>query len=264
MERQMAKRKVRPHPGTLAELLKRKEMTQTDAASASGIDRKTLSKIDRGEEVKLETLQKLAEKLNVPATHFEPPADNSISPAESKPDDPLRLNLMLRKIDAARLTEMLLASERINWQLNVHTIDDETVQLLEQLEDAVKDLDVHLSYPYFLDPEEDGSLRVQLAGLKKSKHVASLLEELAKRSIAILGAEYLSWQSNKQTTWHNEIEYTHIAYVSTRNVVLSVEGHPAQARRAAVWQGTEPPKVAPDQYTIIKVNGTHLDADIPF
>ena len=103
----MAKRKIRPHPDALAELLKRQNMTQTEAAAASGIDRKTLAKINRGEDVKEDTLQKLAKKLSVPATYFEPPADDTSRREASQPDNPRFHNLMLRKVDAEGLAKML-------------------------------------------------------------------------------------------------------------------------------------------------------------
>jgi transcriptional regulator with XRE-family HTH domain len=119
----MAKRKIRPHPGALDEFLKRQNMTQTEAAAASGIDRKTLAKINRGEDVKEDTLQKLAKKLNVPSTYFEPPADDTSRREASQPDNPRFHNLMLRKVDAEGLAKVL-GSRIIHWQLNVHTVDE--------------------------------------------------------------------------------------------------------------------------------------------
>jgi transcriptional regulator with XRE-family HTH domain len=103
----VAKIKVRAHPGALAELLKSKGMTQMDAKSVSDIDRKTLAKINRGEEVKLETLQTLANKLKVPTTFFDPPAASSLDQADSQRDDPQRLDLMLRKVDADQLVNLM-------------------------------------------------------------------------------------------------------------------------------------------------------------
>ena len=52
----MAKIKFQPHPGALSKILTGQGRTQLDAASATGIDRKTLTKINRGEEVKLDSL----------------------------------------------------------------------------------------------------------------------------------------------------------------------------------------------------------------
>lgn len=264
----MATRKIRPHPGALTKLLKQQNMTQTDAANTSGIDRKTLSKIDRGEDVKEETLQKLAKKLNVPATHFEPPASNSDGEA-SQPDDPQYLHLMLRNVGSDRLAEMLAATENIRWKLNVRTVDDDAIQLLEQLEDAVNELHAHLminsSEP---SPDDDHSLRCELVELKKTMQISKLFEELTNHRLAIIGAEYLHWHSVKKTRWHDEILYTDIEYTSYRCVVLSIEPHPAQARRVKVWQGSVPPKLATDFQNEIWVNGVKLetdpDAEIPF
>jgi hypothetical protein len=94
--------------------------------------------------------------------------------------------------------------------------------------------------------------------LKHGKRVASLFEELAKQGLTILGADYLVWDC--QTDPDSEIPRTN--YVSQRNVVLSVEAQPAQARRTTVWQGTLPPKFNPNsETTIITVNGQKL---LPF
>jgi DNA-binding Xre family transcriptional regulator len=245
-------------------LLKKKGLTQMDAASASGIDRKTLAKIDRGEEVKASTLARLANKLGVPPTYFDPPAaETSLPQSDGKAEDSRWLNLMLRKIDVESLAKMLSSNQRINWALNVHSIDDDTVQLLEQLEDAVNDLREHMDYPWDV---EDTTLRAQLAGLKKTKRVANLLEELAKLGLGILGAEYLAWESEQKFEYHGQTEFKTISYVSTRCIALSVEAHPGHPRRARVWQGNEPPKSSPERHTIIAVNGVadFNDDDIPF
>jgi transcriptional regulator with XRE-family HTH domain len=108
----MAKIKVRPHPGALSELLKKKGMTQIDAHATTGVDRKTLKKIDDGEEVKLETLQKVATKLQVPEGYFSQPAvatddDSDVSSVLPEPG-----TVMLRKLDIARLEELLRQGER--------------------------------------------------------------------------------------------------------------------------------------------------------
>ena len=156
----MAKRKIRPHPGVLKQLLKERNMTQHEVAASGGIDRKTQAKINRGEEVKQETLQKLADKLKVPITYFDPPASGSVGHGKSIiqfPKDQVEGDwideahgwrlLLLRKVDLFELSEMLCAieSERIEWKLNVRTLDDETISLLEQFEDAVKDLCEHVN-----------------------------------------------------------------------------------------------------------------------
>jgi transcriptional regulator with XRE-family HTH domain len=258
----MAKIKVRPYPGALAELLKSRDMTQTDAKSVSRIDRKTLAKIIRGEEVKLETLQTLANRLNVPTTFFDPPAGSSVDPVDGQLEDSKSSSLMLRKLDANDLPEMLRRTTRVKWELNnVHTIDEKTIPLLEQLEDAVSDLHAHINRGPQRSDEHYG-LKPQLDKLKKIKLVASLLEGLAKHRLAVLGAEYLAWESTTETEYDDLGDlFTIFSYLSHPTALLSVE-EPAQARRANVLRGNEPPRFAPDELTtIIHVNGTKLERD---
>jgi transcriptional regulator with XRE-family HTH domain len=251
----MAKKKVCPHPGVLKQLLKERNMTQEEAANACVIDRKTLAKIDRGEEVKQETLQKVANKLMVPATYFDPPAGSSVDQLDS----PFELSLLLRRVDADDLPLMLLWVDRkcIDWKLNVHTVDDETISLLEQFEDAVKDVHEHVN------GAPDSSLRQELGQLKKTRHVASLMEELAKHGVAVFGGEYVSWHNEKGFDDYAERPY--VNYTSNAHVVFSIERHPAHEPRQKVWQGKLPPRFAP-RATLVTVNGKILDVDedIPF
>src|SRR4051812_21098109 len=119
MEVQMAKINVHPRPGALAELLKEKGMTKTDASQKTGVDRKTLSKIDRGGPVKLDKLQDVANKLQVPVEYLLAPA------AEAIGDVPEPGTIMLRKLDAARLEDVFEGANRIIWDLNAEVRGDE-------------------------------------------------------------------------------------------------------------------------------------------
>jgi transcriptional regulator with XRE-family HTH domain len=261
----MAKRKVRPHPGALAELLKSKGITLTDAARDSSrgtrvIDRKTLAKIDRGDEVKLETLQKLANNLKVPITYFDPPAGNSVDQqVNSQPKDPEWLSLLLHKVDADDIVSMLWRlwglDRNIEWKLNVDRVDDEAISLLEQFEDAVNEF-----YDYVTVGPVSGGLRAELDRLKKTKHLTTLMEQLAKHNLAVLGALYLSWGSKDDIDTETGCEF--ITYSSHEHIMLSIEGHPAHERREKVWLGTVPPRFAPSG-TFVRVNGKMLEMD-PF
>lgn len=260
----MAKIKVHPHPGTLSQVLKRKEMTHADAKEATGIDRKTLKRIDRGEEVKQETLQKLATKLGVPVAHFDAPAAESVD-VQIEDESPSTNSVMLRKLDAESIAEMLKGANRVRWQLNLHAVDTEARGILEQLDDAVRQFHQYLRIePHEIDDEEADSLRFQLRRLEQTQHVSSLLERLAHHRFLVLGADYLFWESEEA---HYEDTYW-TEYKSSRVVLLSVEPHGAQSRRVPVIAGSEPPKFAPDEKTNIFLNGFRLGADgeleVPF
>jgi transcriptional regulator with XRE-family HTH domain len=258
----MAKIKVRPQAGALSDLLKRKQLTQMDVARPpSSIDRKTLAKIDRGEEVKLETLQRLAKKLNVPDNFLEPsqpPAAESVEnyeahelslpPLDERTWQRVGRVLLLGKLDFERLSQLIQAAGYVQWALNIKAADEKVRKLLGEFEEAVG---VLLS-DTFDDPDEEtlSTLSFQLKRLKKGEDVAALMEQLAECGITILGADYLKW---KRIT-----ENDHVEYRSSRFVLLSIERHSPQSRRIRVVCGREPPKFAPDVSKAVFVDGMQL------
>lgn len=270
----MAKIKFRPHPGALSKILHGKGMTQLDTASNTGIDRKTLAKINRGEEVKLETIQNLAKRLHVTVAHFDEPSPSAES-AAAYVDETISLrlgmeSLLLRKLNVERLVEMLKDADRVQWRLNVQVLDKNARTFLGEFEEAVIELHRSLRIqPHELNDEEADSLRLQLRRLEKTEHVANFLKGLPDHRLAVLGADYLLWESSDpEQRSYEHVHWEYIEYVSRQICLLTVEPQGVQMRRTQVSPGSEPPQFAPDNADIL-VNGRKLpvrdlDDEIPF
>jgi transcriptional regulator with XRE-family HTH domain len=247
----MAKKKVHPRPGALMELLKKREMTKMDAAQpdVTGIDRKTLVKIDRGEEVKLETLQKVAISLRVPLAYF---VETAEADDIDDPSDPMHF-VMLRKLNGERLAELLKGAEavglgrNIDWVLNVQVVDEKARKLLKELERIV-------SSSRLIPGWTDG-LSDQLERLESFDRLGGILKELHGCRLAVLGGDYVYWERSSKPFL--------VEYSSGRKVLLSVESSGTQSRRVPVSPGHEPPKLAPNDSTIVTVDGRRLDTADP-
>lgn len=245
----MAKIKIRPRPGALAELLKQKGMTQVDASEKTRVDRKTLSRIDRGEEVKLETLQQVVTKLQVTEEYF-----LHLPAAETVDNGDAPGTIMLRKLDAARLKDLFEGANRVIWHLNAHISDDEVRKFLKEFETALEDFRKQHD---FFHPESD-SLRFQLDRLKTADDIAARLEKLAEHRIVLLGAGHLFWKCSCEEHSYEDRMWISEHYSCSFTVLVSVEPIGTLSRREHIHIGNSPPSFAPDTETAVFVNGRQL------
>jgi transcriptional regulator with XRE-family HTH domain len=278
MEDQMAKINVPTRPGALFELLKNKGMTQVDAFQKTKVDRKTLLKINRGGPVKLDKLQQVANELGVPEEHLlhAPAAE-----VTGDGDVPEPGTIMLRRLDGARLKELLNGAKTIRWHLKALVRDDASRKFLEEFEQAVenfrKQLDLNIPEAWDADP----SLRFQLNLLKTADDIAARLEQFTEHRLSLLGGDYLFWDcasEDGENLYHN---WMRVDYRSSRTVLLSVEPSGTSSRRAPIFHGSLPPTFSPKEtrntHTTVWVNGVKLptlddtarrfiedDSDIPF
>jgi transcriptional regulator with XRE-family HTH domain len=262
----MAKIKVRPHPGALSDQLKRQGITQVDANERTGVDRKTLAKIERGEEVKLKTLEQLANGLRVPISFLldtpsikqtDPPVIELIEEA----GEWTRALLTLRELDTDSLSALLQKTNKIEWHLyHLRLVDEKVEGLLEQFGQAVEQLHLHFHYPIDLLQEEDTdpfTLNAQLNDLKKRRAVARLMEQLAGHRLSIFGGDYIQWHV-KDFGFIGQPGDRY--YDSTRILALSVEQSGTRSRPISILPGSEPPKFAPETEppTQVFVDGVQL------
>jgi transcriptional regulator with XRE-family HTH domain len=253
----VAKIKVRPNRGALSGWLKTKALTQVEAAKKAQVDRKTLAKIERGEEVKQDTLHKLATRLGIPANFFDPPPATEVTKQDDELQSPHGLwrhgSLMLRELDADGLSGLLKLASKINWHLELEVAEEKVIQLLEEFGQAVHGLHQHLAS--YLDFDTDSSsLTFQLNGLKMRQAVAAFMERLVEHRITVLGAEYLQWFMNEKLEGEHDARPFDLRYYrSTRIVELSVEPYGARSRRVPIYHGDEPPKSAPETNPPTKV-----------
>jgi transcriptional regulator with XRE-family HTH domain len=256
----MAKINVPTRPGALWELLKRKGMTQVDAHQMTGVDRKTLSKINRGGPLKLDKLQTVANKLGVPEDYLRQPQAVEVTDNGEVPEPG---TIMLRKLDAPRLEELLAGANRIKWHLNAKIRDDDARKFLEDFETAVDNFRQKNARISQVHREIDIlSLRDQLDRLKTADDITARFEQIAAHGVVLLGADYLFWDCNSEDGEYEYHRWTNLNYSSSRVVLLSVESGGTQSRRMSVFQGSLPPRFAPDVTrfgsTTVTVNGVGL------
>jgi transcriptional regulator with XRE-family HTH domain len=243
-------------PGALFRVASRQNLTRQELAQKAKVDRKTVQKIDEGQPVKRETLEKVANALRVPVEHLKVRTDENVG--DLAPHLEVHAapgNLLLKKLSAAELPELLQGTGRLHWMLELPAIAPELPPVLEKLEDAVEGLRVSLNS---VNTSPDHTLRSQLSRVGKVGEVAGLLRELHAERIAVLGATYLFWECSRDDTIDFYGRTERVAeYNSTQVAALCIDDFGLDSKRVFVLGGRKPPRYAEPGDTVV-VDGVYL------
>lgn len=110
-------------------------VTQTYLAEVTGIDRKTLRAIDRGDAIKDSTLQKLALKMSLPPSSF---LANANVDDQSALQEDASNEVLLSKMNSSSLCDCLDGCGTKTWKLELADIGEVEEKYLKQLDTEIE------------------------------------------------------------------------------------------------------------------------------
>jgi hypothetical protein len=188
-------------------------------------------------------LEKVANNLRVPVEHLKARTDETVGDlAPHLEVHAASGNLLLKKLSAAELPELLQGTGRLHWMLELPALALKLHPTLEKLEDAIEALRASLNIP-FSPPYH--TLRSQLSRVARLGEIEELLKELHADRIAFFGATYLFWESSKEDvihyegrTWGGDENFT-----STQVAALCIDHSSLDSKRVIVDAGSKPPAI---------------------
>lgn len=268
----MAKTMKAAAPGALTEILDARNLSQDDVSKAWQFSRNTLRGINKGDPVKLETLQRLATHLRVPVDHFLQTSSNSPEAGDGAnatteddedqeagkadaPDndaDPFK-GVLLKPADVDALENELRYSVDTTWKIE-RPIPREAVEPLEKLEEAVNDLE---SLYYAPPPNKRGSLQIELDKIKAASRLSEIMDELKNHGLHVLLGSYIRWKREVRNPVYEDSGEV-VDYKSALMLILCIAPLSAKTKRATVFEGAKPPKYAAPGGPAVYVNGREL------
>jgi transcriptional regulator with XRE-family HTH domain len=256
-------------PRALSRVLKDRALTRQELAEKAKVDRKTVQKIDEGQPVKRETLAKVADVLRVPVDHLKAHNEANVVGPPSAEVQAAPGGLLLKKLSAAELPELLQKTARLHWRLELPVVEPKLHPTLEKLEEIIEALRVSLNAAFI---SQCHTLRSQLHRVATLGEIEALLKELHAERIAFFGATYLFWESSTDDVIHYEGRTWGGAdhFTSTQVTVLCIDHSNLDSKRVIVDAGSKPPRYSTEvdvfvDGVLLKTRAeAELDDDLPF
>ena len=243
----------------------------------TGVDRKTLTTLNRGISVRTSTLRKVADSLRVPPSHFE--ADRNSGSIDVLSDTH---NLELKLIDGKSLKSMLehLANpQHISWNVSLDRISPTLQSKLLNFERLLQNT-VELFRGLGEWQEKHRSLEAQLARVGAVDQLDALMQEIRSEGVKLFGGSWRKWKKEEFEHHHPDIRsWWSYEYWSFTHALISIEPKSRTGLHLEVDIGAVPPRsfAPPDDVSQIRVDGKVVydsrdrtikeplnDDDIPF
>ena len=254
------KKKVSLPAGRLKELLKERNLPFSgltkNQLGASIIDIKTLRLIDSGEEVKMETMEKICEPLGL-----------SLQQLLGSPESPMNLNSRVIVFDpfgeiipayearADELADVLRQAARTRKNIDLLTLSTKQEKLILKLEEWLNSTVSTL-------PPTDQSFSEQIKFKQTNRVFEQIQGELRAHNLKVLVARYKFWERSDEFYNHHDIYFT-----STDVVALAIVASSAAGTTFSVKLGEIPPRSVSEYIETtgetsedprIKVDGNYL------
>lgn len=268
----MAKITLTPQANVLRTLLAAQGKTLNDVAGALQMSPATLRKINSGKPVKDATLQKVADHLRTPVSHFiadDKPishTEGSKLQVESRYESGLTsATILLKRMTGDELGALARSRTPIDWRLKVSNLKPETAALLRTIEALLMDAQGENTDDFCLWLPDGSFQGKRLSNLiervEKAQTFEEHLKKLAEQGITVLGASYLYWsRETKEEYWGHGSRTVEDYSCEDRRVIAIVDIN-VSTLREYILIGQTPPKSATENGHLILVNGGTLEGE---
>jgi hypothetical protein len=196
-EETMVKTLTSAEPGALLKVGASKDNATIAALKErTGVDRKTLNRIQQGKPVKHSTLLQVARKLAVPVSRLLPEQSLSGITSPSASNTHPKTELQLKPLDTAILHEMLRSASTpadISWHIDLLSLTQRQEELLLDFENKVGELDKLVNGYDEWNNNKHMSLKGQLAKLRLTSDIEESIGVLKSENIGVFGALDTWW-----------------------------------------------------------------------
>lgn len=266
----MALNKSTPRPGALKQAISNAGMTQAEFAKKARCSRTTLQKIDRGEPVKAETLDEIAQVLGLPVAHLlgteEKPEDTGPDQIVVDEDEIFGtgtwVKILMRRLKTTEdISNLLRFPGEISWSLNAGDIAKDQETALLSFEESINQFrGKNLTWLGSRGP----SLTKLIEDKKAATGIEAQIKDLADNGLYVYGAKYIQWNEDREIYSHEDNEYEVLVYTSKRVSLIAIDITCAQSMRLDVCIGYPPPRHATAENPRIKVDGRWLETETDY
>lgn len=262
----MAIEKVKPRVGALKEAMKNKDLTQERLREICGCSRTTIADINKGKEVKFDTMNEIAKALRIPIEHLIEQKNDANE--ENLSDEFVvadydwfrRVSIKLQRIITANdLKQAIGHSKNIRWALQIEDMDEELSASLVNFEQKVTEFK---EYEQNSVSFEGNSLAKLVDKRKSHLQIQNDIALLVEKNVFIYGTNYLEWRQSESYEYSDPYgegpSHKVVDYVSERNALIIINNQNKISTRHELLLDPPPPQQRKEDDPIIRVDGREL------